>query len=116
MPPPTNLDEEIRGHERELARLYQRRRERDEAVFLLAVLEVLDGWFTAHELCALTRVSSTLSAHLNGASPKSVGRRLKQIADGQDRSDAIPSLRLLRHKTTSAATVWKIETYPPAGA
>jgi hypothetical protein len=109
-----DLDNQITALETELAALYQCRRERDDQNLLLAVLQVRDDWFEASELRALVPLSPTLVAHLAGASAKAIGCRLKRIADGQDRSATIPALRLLRHKTTTAATVWKIETYLPA--
>jgi len=109
-----DLDAEIAQRVRELAILKQRRRALDDQAFMLAILEVRDDWFTASELCTLAPLAPWLAAHLGRASSKSLGRRLKQIADDQDRAGTLPPLRLLRHKTTTAPTVWKIETYLPA--
>jgi cell division protein FtsB len=111
-----DLDVQIARLEAELATLYQRRRDRDHAAILLAILHVTDGWFRTHELLGAVVVSSELSRWFAGKSAKSVGRLLRAIADDQDRAVTLPALRLLRHKTTKAATVWKIETYLPASA
>jgi hypothetical protein len=105
-----DLRARIQLFDADLTALRQQLRDQERAVFLLAILELLDGWFEASELTALVPLSPTLSAHLAGKSVKSVGRLLRAIVVDQDRAASLPTLRLLRHKTTTAATVWKIET------
>jgi hypothetical protein len=105
-----DLDDQIARVEAELAALYQRRIARDHAALLLAILAATDTWFTARELRALVPLSGPLVTHLAGASAKAIGRRLQGIAEAQDRAGSVRALRLLRHKTTTAPTEWKIET------
>ncbi len=111
-----DLDAQIAQRESELAALIQRRRDRDHAALKFAILQLLDDWFEARELRARMPLSPTLSAQWAGLSAKAIGRRLNGIADADDRSGTVPPLRLLRHKTTTKGTVWKIETYQPTSA
>ena len=109
------LDAQIARLETELAALRCEKATRADGDFLLSILQTTDDWFTAGELRALVPLSPMLAAQLAGASAKSIGRRLKRIADAQDLSGAISALRLRRCKPTTAATVWKVETYQPTG-
>jgi hypothetical protein len=93
----------------ELARLHRRRRDRDHAALLLAILERIDGWFTAHELRTLVPLSPTLVGAPGWLVAEAIGRRLAAIADTQDDAVAAPALRF-HCKTSSAATVWKVDT------
>jgi hypothetical protein len=111
-----DLDERIVALEVELVALRRAKADRADGDFLLTILQITDDWFTASELCALAPLSPSLTSHLAGASAKSIGCRLKRIADAQDRSGAVPALRLRRCKPTTRATVWKIETYLPTGS
>ena len=99
-----DLDAAIADGERVLEALYQRRRERDDQALLLAILRVRDDWFCAREVLGLTPARSS----------KALGRWLHAIAARQAQRLERPPLRLVRHKTTTAATVWKIESYLPA--
>lgn len=113
-----DLDAEIRRTELHLAHLHQRRRERDHAALLLAILKVTDTWFRTHELLDAVVVSSELARWFAGKSAKSVGRLLRAIADAQDRQNkpgpvnsSLPALRLLRLERTNGGALWKVETH-----
>lgn len=109
-----DLDAEIRRRETELQQLYQRRRERDHAAILLAILRITDSWFVTHELLAAAVLSPDLARWVAGKSPKAVGKLLRTIADAQEQSDTVPALRLLRQERTNGGALWKVETHLPA--
>jgi len=77
-----DLDAEIQRTERHLTQLHQRRRERDDAAFLLTVARVVPAGvvFSAAELIAHARLDRALGHAIGTRTAKQLGHYLRLLA------------------------------------